>query len=93
MIQVYQKGDGPVIVENMGKTLELRTNDLPRVFMGLRLWDDGMYIQEALGFLSPGEREFIKTGITPDEWDAMFNCHDREYEEYENELEEIPDEI
>lgn len=96
MIQVYQQGAGPVIVENRGKTLELQTDDLFGVLEGLQRWNSGMYIQEALGFLSAGEREFIMTGITPDEWDAMFNCHDmeyEEYEEYENEYEEIPDEI
>ena len=29
-------------------------------------------IQDAMPNLTPDEREFIKTGITPKEWDEMF---------------------
>ena len=40
----------------------------------LALWKSGgMLIQDAMPGLTPDEREFIKTGITPDEWDAMFD--------------------
>ena len=35
-------------------------------------WEKGALIQDAFPNLTPDEREFIKTGITPDEWDAMF---------------------
>jgi hypothetical protein len=30
-------------------------------------------IQDAFPNLTPDEREFIKTGITPDSWDKIFN--------------------
>lgn len=30
------------------------------------------YIQDAFPQLTADEREFIKTGITPGEWEAMF---------------------
>lgn len=33
----------------------------------------GQKIQEAFSFLSDGEREFLMTGILPDEWDALFS--------------------
>jgi hypothetical protein len=36
------------------------------------LWQTGMLIQDAFPMLSADEREFIKTGITPEEWDAAF---------------------
>ena len=36
------------------------------------LWQTGMLIQDAFPMLSAEEREFIKTGITPEEWDAAF---------------------
>jgi hypothetical protein len=36
------------------------------------LWQTGMLIQDAFPMLSADEREFIKTGITPEEWDQMF---------------------
>jgi len=35
-------------------------------------WSAGMYIQDAMPQLSDGEREFLMTGITPEEWDATF---------------------
>ena len=34
---------------------------------------DGVLIQDAMPHLTPDEREFIKTGITPEEWDSAFN--------------------
>lgn len=36
------------------------------------LWRQGTYIQDAFPMLSADLREFIKTGITPDEWKATF---------------------
>tara|TARA_R110000868_G_scaffold14426_4_gene67169 strand:+ start:1791 stop:1988 length:198 start_codon:yes stop_codon:yes gene_type:complete len=35
-------------------------------------WLNGMHIQHAFSNLSDGEREFIKTGITTEEWDEAF---------------------
>jgi hypothetical protein len=35
-------------------------------------WKNGMLIQHAFPNLSIAEREFIKTGITPEEWTAVF---------------------
>jgi hypothetical protein len=31
-------------------------------------WQNGMLIQNALPYLSPEDREFLMTGITPKEW-------------------------
>lgn len=43
----------------------------------LRAYDaGGIPIQEAFPQLNAGEREFIKTGITPTEWDDMFGEED-----------------
>jgi len=40
----------------------------------LRSWQvDGVLIQNAMPHLTPDEREFIKTGIPPEEWDSAFN--------------------
>jgi hypothetical protein len=36
------------------------------------LWQTGMLIQDAFPTLDAGQREFIKTGITPEEWNALF---------------------
>ncbi len=36
-------------------------------------WEQGELVQNAMPNLSADEREFIMTGITPTEWDEMFN--------------------
>ena len=41
--------------------------------------DEG-YIQDLMSYLTAGEREFIKTGITPDDWDSMFGDGGEMYE-------------
>ena len=35
-------------------------------------WQSGTLIQNAMPNVSPDDREFIKTGITPEEWDDMM---------------------
>lgn len=40
-------------------------------------WKRGAYIQDAFPTLSQNQREFIKTGITPSEWDVMFPSEDK----------------
>ncbi len=35
-------------------------------------WENGEMIQNAFPNLPVGEREFIKTGVTPKEWEDMF---------------------
>ncbi len=39
----------------------------------LQDWKDGALIQDVMPHLTSDEREFIMTGITPDEWDAMVS--------------------
>lgn len=38
-------------------------------------WERGELIQDAMPNLTVAEREFIKTGITPDEWDDIFGVN------------------
>jgi len=35
-------------------------------------WKKGMLIQNALPYLTANEREFLITGITPEEWSEQF---------------------
>jgi hypothetical protein len=42
---------------------------------------EGLLLQNAFPNLSPDEREFIKTGITPEEWNDYFRGLDEEEEE------------
>ena len=39
----------------------------------IALWESGTLIQNAMPHLTPDEREFIMTGITPNEWDSAFS--------------------
>jgi len=51
------------------------TNTLYSITVPLKnynAWKDGEYIQRAFSTLSPGDREFVKSGTTPAEWDKMF---------------------
>jgi hypothetical protein len=41
-------------------------------------WERGMLIQDAMPHLTNAEREFIKTGITSEEWDKEFGTDDDE---------------
>ena len=41
--------------------------------MQVASWEQGELVQNAMPNLSAGEREFIMSGITPTEWDEMFN--------------------
>ena len=35
-------------------------------------------IQNIVPHLTPDYREFLKTGITPEEWTALFGCNDED---------------
>jgi hypothetical protein len=47
------------------------TLDLPVTYEQLLAYAEGALLQEAFPHLSPPEREFIKTGVTPDEWQTL----------------------
>ena len=38
----------------------------------LTAWESGVHIQVAMPQLNAEEREFIKTGMTPTEWEELF---------------------
>ena len=47
----------------------------------LALWESGMLIQEAMPNIGSDEREFIMTGITPQEWDNAMGIDEEEEDE------------
>ena len=54
-------------------TGEVHEMDLDISPAQLELYDDfGVLLQDAFPNITPAEREFIKTGITPEEWDQYF---------------------
>lgn len=56
---------------NKGKVNTMIIN-LDQLALGLYEMGAGPLLQNAFPYLTAGEREFIKTGITPDSWDKMF---------------------
>jgi len=49
-----------------------RTLDLPVTQQQLDSYAQGALLQNAFPNLSADEREFLKTGITSEEWDSLF---------------------
>lgn len=49
-----------------------RTLDLPVTEAQLDAWASGELIQNAFPDLSPDDREFLKTGITAEEWEQLY---------------------
>lgn len=56
-------------------TGEVHTREVPVTEVQLTAWrDQGVLIQRAMPDLPAADREFLKTGITPEEWAAEFGC-------------------
>ena len=50
----------------------INTMSLPITEEQYNAWEQGTLVQNAMPHLSPDEREFIMTGITPEEWANNF---------------------
>ncbi len=48
------------------------TLDVPCDETQFKAWLGGMHIQDAMPNVSAEEREFLISGITPEEWNATF---------------------
>ena len=48
------------------------TLDIDVTVEQIEAWKGGELIQRAMPNLTPDEREFIKTGITAEEWEEIF---------------------
>jgi hypothetical protein len=60
------------IVRKSPFTGKVNTKDLPITEEEIKRWQSGELIQKVWPQLSPGDREFLMTGITDDEWDDIF---------------------
>tara|TARA_R100000005_G_C4943499_1_gene167020 strand:+ start:462 stop:746 length:285 start_codon:yes stop_codon:yes gene_type:complete len=49
----------------------------------LTAWKSGVNIQVAMPQLDADEREFIKTGVTPTEWNELFGEEEDEEDNYD----------
>ena len=55
-----------------------RILDLPITQEQLMAYERGALLQEAFPNLCPSDREFIKSGITDEEWQSIFGEDDEE---------------
>ena len=62
-----------MIVRKCPYTGEEREMNIAVTHEQLDAWRGGELIQNAMPNLTPDEREFIKTGITPEQWEKVFN--------------------
>jgi len=46
--------------------------DIPVTQSQIDAWESGTLIQDAMPNVSADHREFLKTGVTPDEWVNTF---------------------
>lgn len=60
---------------------ETNVMDLPVTKMQLQEWKDGGLIQNVFPDLTPDQREFIQTGITPNEWQQVEQDMGEVYDE------------
>ena len=49
----------------------------------LTAWESGVNIQVAMPQLNAEEREFVKTGMTPTEWNELFGEEEDEEDNYD----------
>jgi hypothetical protein len=49
-----------------------RTKEIDVTIAQILAWEEGELIQNAMPQLSADDREFVKTGITGEEWDQLF---------------------
>ena len=50
----------------------INTMSLPITEEQYTAWEQGTLVQVAMPHLTPDEREFVMTGITPEEWAETF---------------------
>ena len=55
---------------------KIRTLDLPITIDQILAWNGGKLIQDAFPHLDSNQREFLMTGISPEEWDKAFGIED-----------------
>ena len=61
-----------LITKQSGLTGKQHSMDVDVTDEDIQKWKEGTMIQLAMPNLTPDEREFIMTGITPQEWSGML---------------------
>lgn len=65
-----------LITRTSGLTGITRTKDINVTVDQLEAWHAGSLIHIAMPHLTSDEREFIMTGITPEEWNEAFGVEE-----------------
>jgi len=93
-VEIFDNHDGTVTVRRPGfmasidveHTIELPTHkDAIDFETAVKAWRDGQVIQAAMPWIRKEDREFLITGIKPDQWDEIVG------EEEAEELDELDD--
>jgi len=67
------KGATTTVTRRSVFTRELNTMEIPTTYERSEAWlHGGTVIQNALPELNVDQREFLMSGATPEEWEAMF---------------------
>ena len=61
-----------IITKTSPMTGMINTMDVSVTEVQIARWQGGMLIQDVMPNLSADERDFIMTGITPDDWEKMY---------------------
>ena len=77
LVAVHSEGDTTVeIIYRYKRSLVIDLAKYNKTFtqflLGIVQWRCRLLLQNALPYLSDGEREFLMTGILPDEWDEVM---------------------
>ena len=68
-----------VITKKSSLTGKTSSREINVTALALEAWKQGTRpIQNCLPHLSADDREFLMTGVTPEEWDAAFPSTDHE---------------
>ncbi len=65
------------IIRKSPFTGKVHVMDIPVTEEQIIAWDRGAMIQDAMPNIPPEQREFIMTGITPEEWNETFGQEER----------------
>jgi hypothetical protein len=64
-------GDKVSVISHEGSVITLNCTPI-QYMLGIQSYNQGEKIQDAFPFLSADEREFLISGTTKEQWDAMF---------------------
>lgn len=67
-----------IVVEVLNKIMVFEGVTIEQMIEGKTAYDKGALIQHAYPFLTAAQREFLITGMTPEDWDAMCKFEEEE---------------